>query len=113
MSQEWLRPADEEWQARVPIPASHPAFTGHFPEDPVFPGVALLDLVLCALRERRSDRLYITTIRSVRWRALVRPGQVLDLNARGPSTDGRLSFEIRNADALVCHGVLVVTEGAG
>ena len=39
-------------EKRVTIAADHPALPGHFPGDPIVPGVVLLDEVLSALPGR-------------------------------------------------------------
>jgi len=39
-------------EKRGTIPADHPALAGHFPGDPIVPGVVLLDEVLSALPGR-------------------------------------------------------------
>jgi 3-hydroxyacyl-[acyl-carrier-protein] dehydratase len=39
------------------IPATHPAFPGHFPGQPVVPGVVLLDRVAAALERWRGERI--------------------------------------------------------
>ena len=36
-------------EKRLSIPSSHPALPGHFPGEPIVPGVVLLDAVLSAV----------------------------------------------------------------
>jgi 3-hydroxyacyl-[acyl-carrier-protein] dehydratase len=70
---------------RIEIAVDHPAFDGHFPGQPVLPGVALLGEVLeAALREPTlapsvgsAPRLAI-----VKFLAPVRPGAALEISFR-------------------------------
>jgi 3-hydroxymyristoyl/3-hydroxydecanoyl-(acyl carrier protein) dehydratase len=92
----------------VSVPASHPGFAGHFPGSPVLPGVVQIGLVLEALGEAGAAPPRVAGIPSVRFRAVVVPGDVLDVRATGPGPDGRVGFEIRRGETLVSHGALVV-----
>jgi 3-hydroxyacyl-[acyl-carrier-protein] dehydratase len=40
------------WCGELLVAADHPALSGHFPGNPMVPGVVLLDAVLAAIRER-------------------------------------------------------------
>jgi 3-hydroxymyristoyl/3-hydroxydecanoyl-(acyl carrier protein) dehydratase len=93
----------------VTIATDHAAFDGHFPGEPIFPGVAQIGLVLDALRDACGRRLQIVAIPSLRWRSPVRPGDCLDLRVQGPDTEGRLSFELRRGAEVVSHGTLAVS----
>jgi 3-hydroxymyristoyl/3-hydroxydecanoyl-(acyl carrier protein) dehydratase len=95
-------------EVRVPVHSSHPAFSGHFPGEPIFPGVALLGLVVSALQEGLGDDLWVTAIPSVRWRAVVRPDAVLDVRLSRLDNDDHVGFEVWSDKALVSHGTLVV-----
>lgn len=101
-----------EWRRRFSIDGGHPAFDGHFPGDPILPGIAQLSLLLEALRDRLGPDAYLAAIPSLRFRSAVRPGAELDLTARGPADDGRVSFELRAGEALVSSGTVVVVRGA-
>jgi len=92
---------------RLPIPASHAAFEGHFPGEPILPGVALLDLVVTALREKLGAEWWVTAIPSVRWRAVVRPGDALQIRLAQLEKEGHVGFEVRSGETLVSHGTLV------
>jgi 3-hydroxyacyl-[acyl-carrier-protein] dehydratase len=56
------------------INADHPSLPGHFPGEPLVPGVVILDEVLAALFQWQKD-CQLTGIRAVKFIAPLRPGQ--------------------------------------
>ncbi len=56
------------------IPANHPALAGHFPGNPIVPGVVLLDAVIAALADRHPDQAVIG-VPVVKFLAPLRPEQ--------------------------------------
>lgn len=89
------------------IPADHPAFAGHFPGQPVLPGVVLLSLVLRALEQQPALRALlgaVPQIANVKFVAPVGPGarvQVL-LRAQGSG----VAFELQRDGQPVARGQL-------
>ena len=90
----------------LPIAANHPAYSGHFPGQPVLPGVVLLDAVVhelqCSDREVRAR----WDISSAKFQSAVRPGDTLTLEHE-MLPNGSVRFAIRTADRTVASGVLV------
>lgn len=62
--------------ARVQIDATHPAFAGHFPGDPLLPAAVLLRSIGQAL-ERQGRRL--TAVERIKFLRPVRPGETIDV----------------------------------
>jgi 3-hydroxyacyl-[acyl-carrier-protein] dehydratase len=103
----------------LPIAANHPAYRGHFPGQPVLPGVVLLDAVVhelqCSDREARAGRgrgwAQAWTINSAKFQSPVRPGEALTLEHE-TLPDGSVRFAIRTADRPVASGILVPSRQA-
>lgn len=94
------------------IAADHPAYAGHFPGQPVLPGVVLLDAALHALAEGQggSTKLGSAQLKSAKFLSPVRPGEPLALYYADSPTGG-LRFEIRCGERAVASGaVLFVPE---
>lgn len=92
------------------IAADHPAYSGHFPGQPVLPGVVLLDAALHAFERSGigasggSARGW--EINSAKFQSAVRPGEALTLeHERQPN--GSIRFAIRTADRVVASGILI------
>ena len=92
-------------RVEVTIPVDHPAFAGHFPGDPLLPGVALLAEVLEAVLDEPALAAQVGAsprIGAVKFLAPVRPGArltiLLDAGARG------VRFEVREGERLAASG---------
>jgi 3-hydroxyacyl-[acyl-carrier-protein] dehydratase len=59
------------------IAASHPALPGHFPGDPVVPGVVLLDRVMAAIERAWAGQ--VAGFPQVKFLRPLRPGQAVEL----------------------------------
>ena len=71
----------------IRIPATHPALPGHFPGNPLVPGVVLLDAVLAQVRARRPGT--VTSLPSVKFLSPVKPEEVIQLRMEFAATSAR------------------------
>ena len=80
-------------------PLTHPCYDGHFPGNPVVPGVLLLELVVEALG-RGPPRL----VTSVKFHRALAPGESFELQWK-PLESGT-SFRCVRGDVLLADGTL-------
>lgn len=90
--------------------ADHPAFAGHFPGNPVLPGVALLDAALAELALDPGFELIDCRLAAAKFHAFVRPGESLALQSE-LRADGSIHFAIYRETTLVASGVLRTARG--
>ena len=85
------------------IAETHPSLVGHFPGDPVVPGVLLLARVAHAAAPLVDAPL--AAIPTAKFHAPLRPGEHFDieLTAEGETSVG---FRVRRAELLVASGML-------
>lgn len=64
-------------EGRVRFDPDDPVFGGHFPGEPVVPGVALLDAAATLVARVAARSLRLARVRSVKFRNIVRPGETI------------------------------------
>lgn len=79
-------------EKRATIAADHPALPGHFPGDPIVPGVVLLDQVLKLANARH--------VPSAKFHAPLRPGEEFLIRIE------QNRFSVRRGDTLIASGSL-------
>ena len=90
----------------LPIQADHPAYAGHFPGQPILPGVVLLDAALRAMAAQGGRQDPTWQLKSVKFHSPVQPGDALTLHyAEAPA--GGFRFEIRCNERSVASGSAV------
>lgn len=96
------------FQQALQIGAGHPALPGHFPAQPLVPGVILLEQVALALRAWRGLRL--ARVLEAKFVAPLLPDEAAVLRLSAATADAtRIRFEIERDGRLLARGVV---EGA-
>lgn len=78
-----------EYRSKARVAADHPCLAGHFPGNPIVPGVLLLDLVAAALREHQGTQAWIRKIGNVKFLSLLRPEEDMDILLQGDGVQMR------------------------
>jgi 3-hydroxyacyl-[acyl-carrier-protein] dehydratase len=87
------------------IPDTHPSLPGHFPGNPVVPGVVILDAVLQALYAwQPGSRL--ARMPSVKFVSPLRPGQPFIIELSQEDATRPVRFECRAAERCLAQGQL-------
>ncbi|MBP0631454.1 AMP-binding protein [Cupriavidus sp. AcVe19-1a] len=97
------------------IDAGHPAMAGHFPGNPIVPGVVLLDHALLALGSALGRPLVPAQAGTIKFLSPVRPGERVEIeHAAEPATDGseRLRITLRSGGREVASGTLQLRASA-
>lgn len=98
------------------VAADHPAYAGHFPGQPILPGVVLLDEALHALAVRQGLEVAVGQIKWAKFLSPVKPGDVLRLHY-GERAAGVFHFQIMAGERLAASGVFafpaLALDGAG
>lgn len=89
------------------IPADHPALAGHFPGNPIVPGVVILDRVIQSLMDWKPDRR-LTGMPTVKFLVPLSPQQAFTIRLVEAGS-GRVRFECLQDDGQsLVQGVLVM-----
>lgn len=98
-----------EWQT---IPADHPALPGHFPGNPIVPGVVLLNYVCAAVRREAGENVRCSGFPSVKFLAPLLPGVPFRIELDF-GIENRVRFACKTKDRTLAQGTLLIETAAG
>lgn len=88
------------------IAPDHPSLPGHFPGQPVVPGVLLLDGVLNAAAAWLGAPVTVKSLPQAKFIAPLFPGEEAQLELKQVANE--LRFVIRRNDAVIAQGALTI-----
>jgi 3-hydroxyacyl-[acyl-carrier-protein] dehydratase len=99
-------------EALAHIPEDSPWFLGHFPGEPILPGVAIVHIAEQAIikdAESRGEEIHLNVLKRVRFTQPVRPGEVLSININRDEADEKAlyAFKVLSKENIVCSGLIV------
>lgn len=99
------------------VPVDHPCIAGHFPGNPIVPGVVLVDCVLAAVQSARTtaEPRRLTGIPNLKFVQPLRPGTPFTICWSAQGNQVRFRCESGHGDALQQHvqGLLSFADDAG
>lgn len=94
--------------AQITTDQHSPWFSGHFPGDPILPGIAQLNMVTTTIAKALQKELILKNLARVKFKQLIRPGDILNIHAMSGKKDNSYSFKITSKQQEVCSGRLVL-----
>ena len=82
-------------------------FSGHFPDDPILPGIAQIDMAFEAVRRLSGKDIKITGVKKVRFKQIIRPNDRITISV-SPGKGDTYAFRILLKGELACNGILSV-----
>ena len=99
-------------EALAHTPVDSPWFSGHFPGEPILPGIALIYMAEQAIIHdalAKGEQVQLHTLKRVRFIQPVRPGETLSLNivSKEAGEEILFSFKISNKENIICSGAII------
>jgi 3-hydroxyacyl-[acyl-carrier-protein] dehydratase len=106
----WTEDENREICAEVTVDPASLWFSGHFPGNPILPGIAQLYMVARIIGLSTQENLCIKQLSRVKFKNLVRPDDLLKITATPISakTDRVYTFLITSQSQDVCLGTIVL-----
>jgi len=96
--------AQTRHSATLSVPANHPALKGHFPGNPIVPGVVILDEVICAAQAWLGEGFHVHGLAHAKFLAPLKPDEAarIELAHRGQLLD----FAVYRGGVTIAKGTL-------
>jgi len=103
------QPESDKITANVDVSEDSLWFSGHFPEEPILPGIAQIKIIFDLLNQFNGGNLKIEGVSRVRFKKIIRPNDKLKLVATKHKDKPKLYiFKILAEDELACSGNITV-----
>lgn len=96
---------EARYESLADIPVDHPVFSGHFPGQPILPGVLLLQRVMGLAQANLGRSLATCVLRNVKFIAPVNPGDRLRMDLTQTGAD-QYSFSVYILTPNIAQAVL-------
>jgi 3-hydroxyacyl-[acyl-carrier-protein] dehydratase len=85
---------------RISIDTEHPLYAGHFPQQPVTPGVVLVEIIRNVLSSVLQKNLMMESAKEIKFLAAILPNQTkeTDLKIEYTETDGKINASCQISD---------------
>ena len=98
-------------ETEVFVPTDSLWFSGHFPGEPILPGIALIHLAWQAIVRdagKRSEEIRLDAVKRVRFTQPVRPGENLSVLITGGKAgeETLYSFKVVSRENVICSGLI-------
>ena len=98
-----------EIEALAYVPTDSSWFLGHFPNEPILPGIALIYMVQQAIIQdatAKGEKITFEALKRVRFTQPVRPGESLKLNVTSAEAGEKtlFTFKVVHEENIVCSG---------
>jgi len=79
-----LEQNDQEVNAKVQLHAGHDVFKGHFPGNPIMPGVCMIQMIKELTEKVTEKKLFLAVATNVKFMAKINPeeNEVIDVNLK-------------------------------
>ena len=106
------RASENEITAEVNFPGESPWFDGHFPQEPILPGIAQVAVAHDLIRRAFGEDLPLREINRIRFKRKVSPFDRLKVSiALVDGSAHTYRFRMTCGDAAVCSGLLKTGTG--
>lgn len=99
--------------AEAVVPVQSPWFAGHFPNEPILPGVAQIALVRETIQRAYGKDLIVESLKRIRFKQTIEPDDpiqiVIDAKSGSPGT---FDFKIWVREEVAASGSMVMTQTA-
>ena len=100
-----------EIEALAYVPTDSPWFVGHFPNEPILPGIALINLTQQAIIEDaalKGEEIIFEALKRVRFTGPVRPGESLKVNitCEEAGEETLFTFKVAHEENIICSGMI-------
>ena len=103
------RSSSNEILADAIASGNSPWFSGHFPGEPILPGVALLGMVFDAIKQACGKNLKISGVKRVKFKQIIKPSDKIQIIARKKNDDNSLyTFQVMVDSQIACNGIMTV-----
>lgn len=82
--------------AKIHINRSHDIFTGHFPGNPVMPGVCMIQIIKELLEKALDKELFMVTSSNIKFMALVNPEENPELDIQLDYTEDADGYRLKS-----------------
>lgn len=108
-------PGDSSGGQNFRFGAAEPVFAGHFPGEPILPGVYQIEMARQAAEHDLDRTLAIVKIVKAKFSRVVRPGELIGVVVKCEETEGRIravaTFSVGDEAAGKCVLELTADEG--
>lgn len=98
-------------RAEIQVPGEAILFDGHFPDEPILPGVAQIALVMDLLAAALERPVTPQGISRVRFKKIIRPEETITVNISPKGGDeSTYGFTLANGMDKVCSGTVTLAD---